>query len=127
MGCNKTSHMKIFKILLGVLLIMALLMIPFPGYCQTSGNKVPVLTAGTAISIWPGTAPGEKGNIGEEKDNTKPTDGKVAGKDVIRIGNVSKPTITIYQPKKGANGSAVIVCPGGGYSILALDLEGTEV
>ncbi|HSI10440.1 MAG TPA: alpha/beta hydrolase [Chthoniobacter sp.] len=80
------------------------------------------------INLWPDTAPGEKGDIGEEKDITKPTDGKPGGKSVIRLGNVSKPTITVYAPPADkANGTAVVVCPGGGYGILALDLEGTEI
>jgi acetyl esterase/lipase len=80
------------------------------------------------ILLWPGTAPGEKSNIGEEKDTTKPTDQLIAGKPLIRLGNVSKPTITIYSPPpEKNNGTAVIVCPGGGYHILAMDLEGTEV
>jgi acetyl esterase/lipase len=84
--------------------------------------------AQTVINLWPDTAPGEKGDIGEEKDTTKPTDGKPGGKAIIRLGNVSKPTITIYPPPADrVNGTAVIVCPGGAYSILALDLEGTEV
>jgi acetyl esterase/lipase len=84
--------------------------------------------APTVINLWPGTAPGEKGDIGEEKDMSKPTDGKPGGKSIIRLGNVSKPTITIYAPEADkANGTAVVVCPGGGYSILAWDLEGTEV
>jgi acetyl esterase/lipase len=81
-----------------------------------------------AIKLWPDTAPGEKGDIGEEKDMTKPTDGKPGGKVIIRLGNVSQPTITIYAPPADkANGTAVVVCPGGGYSILALDLEGSEI
>ena len=47
---------------------------------------------------------------------------------MIRLTNVSDPTITIYSPAKENNsGAAVIVCPGGGYSILAVDIEGTEI
>jgi acetyl esterase/lipase len=84
--------------------------------------------APTVINLWPGTAPGEKGDIGEEKDMSKPTDGKPGGKSIIRLGNVSNPTITIYAPEADkANGTAVVVCPGGGYNILAYDLEGTEI
>ncbi|MBI5394271.1 MAG: alpha/beta hydrolase [Verrucomicrobia bacterium] len=79
------------------------------------------------IPLWPGAAPGEKGDIGEEKDMTKPKDGKPTGKSVIRLGNVSKPTITVFRPQGKQTGAAVVVCPGGGYSILAYDLEGTEV
>ena len=80
------------------------------------------------ITLWPNGAPGGKGEIGEEKDTTTPTGDLVAGKRVIRLGNVSNPTITIYRPAQEKNsGTAVIVCPGGGYRILAMDLEGTEV
>lgn len=82
----------------------------------------------TPIDLWPGTAPGETKELGEEKDTTKPTDGMVAGKRVIRLGNVSKPTLTVYAPSKSKDtGAAVLVCPGGAYNILAMDLEGTEV
>jgi acetyl esterase/lipase len=78
--------------------------------------------------LWPQEAPGEKGDIGAEADQTKPTDHEVGGRRLIRLGNVSKPTLTIYAPPKDKDtGAAVIVCPGGGYGILALDLEGTEV
>lgn len=80
------------------------------------------------IHLWPGDAPGEKENSGEERNVTKPTSRKVAGKSVIRLGNVSKPTISIFRPSSNKNnGAAVLVFPGGGYNILATDLEGTEV
>jgi len=80
------------------------------------------------LELWPGGAPGEAGEIGNEHDTTKPSDGLIAGKSVIRLGNVSKPTITIYKAPAEKNcGAAVLVCPGGGYHILAMDLEGTEV
>jgi acetyl esterase/lipase len=82
----------------------------------------------TVINLWPDKVPGETNVIGEEKDMTKPNEGLVAGKRVIRLGNVSNPTITVYRAaKENETGAAVIVCPGGGYNILALDLEGTEV
>jgi acetyl esterase/lipase len=81
-----------------------------------------------AIRLWPGPAPGDKGGLGEEKDTTKPSDNLIAGRPVIRTGNVSDPTITVYRPPADRNtGTAVVVCPGGGYNILAMDLEGTEV
>ncbi len=78
--------------------------------------------------LWPGLAPGESNKLGEEKDLTKPTDGKIADRAVIRLGNVSTPTLTMYRaPQDKDSGAAVVVFPGGGYNILALDLEGTEV
>jgi acetyl esterase/lipase len=80
------------------------------------------------IPLWPGIAPGDTNVLGEEKDMTKPTDNNIAGKPLIRLGNVSKPTITIYRaPKEKDTGTTIVVFPGGGYNILALDLEGTEV
>jgi acetyl esterase/lipase len=86
------------------------------------------LGAEPPIRLWPGAAPGDKGGLGEEKDTTKPSDNLVAGKPVIRIGDVSVPTITVYPAPSDRNtGTAVVVCPGGGYNILAMDLEGTEV
>jgi acetyl esterase/lipase len=60
-------------------------------------------------------------------DTTKPTDNLIAGRRLVRLGNVSVPTLTLYKPKGKNTGAAVLVFPGGGYSILAIDLEGTEV
>jgi acetyl esterase/lipase len=75
------------------------------------------------LNVWPGTAPGEKGDIEEEKA----VQGEGA-KPVLRIHNVSVPTITVYKPDAAVDtGAAVLICPGGGYNILAWDLEGTEV
>jgi acetyl esterase/lipase len=84
--------------------------------------------ADAPIRLWPKEAPGEKGSVGEEKDMSKPGEGLVAGKPLIRLGNVSEPTLQVFRPAKDKDtGAAVVVCPGGGYNILALDLEGTEV
>jgi acetyl esterase/lipase len=80
------------------------------------------------IKLWPNGVPGNEPKLEAERDMTKESDGKIADRAVIRLGNVSEPTITIYPaPQEKANGGAVLVCPGGGYHILAMDLEGTEV
>lgn len=80
------------------------------------------------IPLWPEGVPGEKGGIGEEKDTSKPGEGLVAGRPLIRLGNVTSPTIQVFRPTAEKDtGTAVIVFPGGGYHILALDLEGSEV
>ncbi len=83
---------------------------------------------GEPIALWKGMAPGEKGDIGAEKDTTG-TDANGKPKDnIIRLGNVTHPTIEVYRPAKDKDtGAAIMVCPGGGYSILAMNLEGTEV
>jgi acetyl esterase/lipase len=81
-----------------------------------------------SMALWPTVAPGGKGEAGVEHDSTKPGDKLVAGKWVTRLTDVSVPTLTICRPSKRKDtGAAVVVCPGGGYNILALDLEGTEV
>jgi acetyl esterase/lipase len=81
-----------------------------------------------AVPLWPAAVPGDTAKLGEEHDATKPTDDNVAGRRLIRLTNVSVPTLTVYPaPKATATGAAVVVFPGGGYQILALDLEGTEV
>ncbi|HEY9776241.1 MAG TPA: alpha/beta hydrolase [Planktothrix sp.] len=78
------------------------------------------------IPIWPGIPPASRPLTGAEVDKTE-TKELVAGKPWQYVGNVSKPTITVYSPKENNTGAAVIVFPGGGYQILAMDLEGTEV
>lgn len=80
------------------------------------------------LKLWPKGVPGAGGDIGVEADTTTPKQGLVGGKPVIRLGNVSEPTVTIFRPSPERNvGAAVVVFPGGGYRILAMDLEGTEV
>jgi len=75
------------------------------------------------MNVWPDTAPGEKGDIGDEQ--LMPPQGE---RPVDRLGNVTVPTITVYKPSEVKDtGAAVVICPGGGYHILAMDLEGTEV
>ncbi len=89
-----------------------------------------VLGAGspTVIDLWPGTPPGESKSLPPEGDTTKPDGNLVAGRRVIRLGNVSIPQITVHQPPAEKSvGAAMIVAPGGGFHILAYDLEGTEV
>ena len=77
--------------------------------------------------LWPSGVPGAQVNLPPEVDTTTPEDRMIAGNPVVRLGNVSTPTLTVYSPKSGGNGVAVVVFPGGAYKILAIDLEGTEV
>jgi acetyl esterase/lipase len=83
------------------------------------------------VEIWPGPAPEESGNIGEEKVRMSP---KLDRKQVEvteptrLVTNVTKPTLTIYRPPKDKDtGTAVLICPGGGYWDLYWQLEGEEV
>jgi acetyl esterase/lipase len=79
--------------------------------------------------LWPDSPPGPAANTtGAEADLTRPDDKLIAGRRIIKLGNVSAPEMHVFlAAKEKANGGAVLVCPGGGFSILAWDLEGTEV
>lgn len=96
---------------------------------------LPLLAVGAAagatvgpIPLWNEPAPGVKTDIGPEHDTTTTKDNIVAGRRVARITNITVPTLTVYTPpKEKRNGAAVLVFPGGGYRILAWDLEGTEI
>jgi len=82
----------------------------------------------TQIPIWPDGVPDASANTLAEADLTKAKDPLIAGKPLIHLGNVSVPTITLYKPASASiPAPAVVVFPGGGYNILAIDLEGTEV
>jgi acetyl esterase/lipase len=79
------------------------------------------------LPLWPNGAPGAAPNPAPEVETTTAKDNLIAGKPLIRLGNVSSPTLTLYTPRSNNTGAAVVVFPGGGYHILAIDLEGTEV
>lgn len=80
----------------------------------------------TQVPIWPGAVPDARPVTGPETIKTDAKD-LVAGRPWVYINNVSRPTMTVYSPKGKNTGAAVVVFPGGGYQILAVDLEGTEV
>ena len=80
------------------------------------------------LNVWPGKPPGETKELPPEADQTKPQDRLIAGRRIIKLGNVSTPQLAVYRPAKEKDtGAAVVICPGGGHHILAYDLEGTEV
>lgn len=85
----------------------------------------------TVIDIWPGKVPDEPGTIGPEKVHmSKPATRKeVEVTESTRlITNVTRPTLTVYRPAKNIDtGTAVLICPGGGYWNLFWELEGEEV
>ena len=91
-----------------------LLLLPL---AATSADAPPTL------DVWPKGPPGEKGDVGEEKQT------KAKGRDAVTsITDVSKPTLTVYRPAKDKNtGAAVVIAPGGGYNVLAWEHEGTMV
>ena len=83
------------------------------------------------VELWPGAVPDETGNIGAERSVMSPQlDRKQVEvtEPTKMVTNVSRPTITIYRPAKDKDtGTAVLICPGGGYWNLYWQLEGEEV
>ena len=83
------------------------------------------------VEVWPGKVPDESGNIGAERFRMSPAlDRKhVEVTEPTRmVTDVTKPTLTIYRPpKEKDNGTAMLICPGGGYWNLYWQLEGEEV
>jgi acetyl esterase/lipase len=74
------------------------------------------------IYLWPGKVPGEP------KEKQTPSVDASRKDNVLRYSEVTNPAMEVFLPDAAKrNRSAVIVCPGGGYKILAYDLEGTEI
>ncbi|HEV7426918.1 MAG TPA: alpha/beta hydrolase [Thermoanaerobaculia bacterium] len=78
----------------------------------------------TQIPLWPGGAPGARPTDGAEV--TGYGSKQVAGRPWLYVDHVTQPTITVYSPQRGNSGAAVVVFPGGGYFVVAIDLEGVE-
>jgi acetyl esterase/lipase len=85
----------------------------------------------TQVPIWPGAVPDAVPDAqpvaGPEDETTTARESLVTGRPWVYVGHVSRPTMTVYAPKEKNTDAAVVVFPGGGYQILAIDLEGTEV
>ena len=99
-------------------LFIAIIFILSNCYVSMGDNRYP------EIPLWPeGGVPDEPENI---KEREKPTTVDSVGK--MRIAYVDRPTLTVYPAQKEkANGTGVIICPGGGYNILAWTHEGIEI
>jgi acetyl esterase/lipase len=81
----------------------------------------------TQVPIWPGVVPDPQPVAGPEFAKSSGGNDLIAGRSVLEVDNVSRPTMTVYSPTGENTGAAVVVFPGGGYQVLAIDLEGTEV
>jgi len=83
------------------------------------------------LDLWPGIAPDETGNIGPERERMSPSlDAKQVEvtESTRMLTDVTRPTITICRPAKEKDtGTAILICPGGGYWNLYWQLEGEEV
>jgi len=92
-----------YKPVFSVVLLLLAVWQPSPGHIQ--------------VPIWPGKVP-------DALPHPQP---EAVRPDWAKVTNVSRPTMTVYAPRGRNTGAAVVVFPGGGYQILAMDLEGTEI
>jgi len=81
----------------------------------------------STLKLWPNGTPGAPPHPAPEADMTTARDNRIADRPIVRLGNVSDPTITFYAAKPPNSKATIVVFPGGAYRILAIDLEGTEV
>lgn len=73
-----------------------------------------------SLLLYPEGTPGLKPEAASTPEDIKKT-------DISRVRSVTKPALYVYQPKKKTSDATVIICPGGGYSILAIDHEGHDI
>jgi len=112
---------------LAAVALSLLLSFACPCVAQTAWQPSP---GHTQVPIWPGVVPDARPVEGPEVSGTvvdaAGTKQLVAGRPWVYVDRVSQPTMTVYPPREGNTGAAVVVFPGGGYNVLAIDLEGTE-
>lgn len=106
------------------LIVSVLCLLAACGCMQTRAEVWQPPAGHTQIPIWPGTPPDAQPVPGPE--TVWMSKGVIAGRSVIGVTNVTRPTMTVYAPKGRNTGAAVVVIPGGGFQMLAIDLEGTE-
>lgn len=82
---------------------------------------------GVQIPLWPASTPLAKPDSGDRPEGLGNGTGLVGGRKWHWASYVTRPTMTVYRPKGRNIGAAMLVLPGGGFEVLALDLEGTEI
>ncbi len=101
-------------------LILACVAVVFNTVSAAQGADEPLV-----LDVWPGKAVGDHGQIGPERVRAP---AEAPTKDAKWITNVTRPTISVFQPQAANRaGVAILICPGGGYWNLAWDKEGEEV
>lgn len=82
---------------------------------------------GEQLPLWPASTPLAKPDSGDRPEGTGNGTGLVGGRKWHWVSYVTRPTMTVYRPKGHNGGTAMLVLPGGGFEVIATDLEGTEI
>lgn len=88
------------------------ILLPLDSYAQPTDT----------LFLWPGKVPGEtrEKHFPVQTDNTS--------RNVTRLTDVTNPALIVFEPEKPNNsGAGIIICPGGGYQIIAINIEGFEI
>ena len=94
------------------------LLLPVLAIGAAWGADTPAVPTPLTVDVWPSLAPGETmREVGKTEKSG----------DILRMSDVTRPQMLVFSAPGAGPHPAVMVCPGGGYSILALDLEGTEI
>lgn len=107
------------------LLLAACVLIAFGSLSAQKFNWQPS-PGHTQVPIWPAKPPDSQRVKEPEFALSSGTSSLIAGKPATEVDDVTQPTMTVYSPKEKNTGAAVIVFPGGGFYVLAIDLEGSE-
>lgn len=96
-----------------------------------SSRNQPNTAADLVVPVWPVKPPTWNAPEQPEFDRTSGSSKKIADRPLMRLTNVATPELHVFLPSSHPVGNAkhttVVIAPGGGYSILAWDLEGTEI
>jgi acetyl esterase/lipase len=135
-----TSLSRLWTIPLSLLLAIGIAGAARGQQDQTAGSPaeatVPIETrpgiwqptaGGTQVALWPENIAVATPDTGDRAEETGNGSGLVGGQRWHWAGNVSRPTMTIYRPIGRNSGTTMLVLPGGGFSVVAMDLEGTEI
>jgi hypothetical protein len=110
--------------------IIALVLVAGESQLSAAQNPWQPTAGHTQIPLWPGGAPHARPVDGPEVAATvvdrTGTKKLVGRRPWIYVDRVTQPTMTVYSPEARTSGAAIVVFPGGGYNVLAIDLEGTE-
>ncbi len=102
------------------ILVIVIVWCSFPAMIRVQGNES-VSGERTEAALWPGEPP----FAGEDTTSERILPSR--GDNIIRLTNVHHPTLTVFPAERSGSAPAVVVCPGGGYRILAMNHEGTEI
>jgi len=104
------------------ILLSAFLIISTDAYSQPS-EKYNNYTASREILLWPGEAPGSE-NVKISETVTHRSNDPAVSDRIIQ--GITTPSLQVFIPEK-INGTAVLICPGGGYGYLSYDKEGVDI